>query len=223
MPLATLPTALLFDLDGTLVDTNRLNRSAWRQAVRERGLELDDELYARIVGTHVEFVRDVFAKTYGEHIAFDEILERRLALAAETRKRDGIAPMPGAREILEWASAHGIRCAVGTTTERAIALDILDRASFLGFIEHVVGGDEVVLKKPAPDIYLECANRLNIPAERCLVVEDTDAGARAGEAAGMPFVIVPDLSQPLPETVARAAGLYSSLRDLQRDLSRFVC
>lgn len=206
--------ALLLDLDGTLVDTNRLNRSAWKASLAERGLEMTDVLYARIVGTHVELVNEVFGEVFGKDVPFAELLQRRLELAREIRIRDGIAPMPGARELLDWARGERIRCAVATTTAREIAEDIVIRAGLRDGIELVIGGDEVPQMKPAPDIYLECARRLGVAPSRCFVVEDTSAGAAAGRAAGMPYAVVPDLTTPTAEIAAGAATVCGSLHEL---------
>jgi HAD superfamily hydrolase (TIGR01509 family) len=206
------PDALLFDLDGTLIDSNRLHRRAWQAAAEERGLVLEDEGYARMVGRGVEAVRAVFHDLFGQEAPFAEILARRLALAAEWRS--SLQTRPGAAEVLAWARSRAIRIAVGTTTHRGETLDVLERAGLRSFVEFVVGGDEVIEQKPAPDVYLACARLVGVPPERCLVVEDTSTGALAARRAGIPYVVVPDIVPPEPDIGAGAVAVFASLTEL---------
>jgi len=143
----------------------------------------------------------------------------------------------GLRPVHEWAGgferfwnesfdrldAYGIPRAVATSTRRARAEVKLRQSALLPRFTALVGGDEVAHGKPAPDIYLEAARRLGVPARACLVLEDSDPGVRAALAAGMTPIMVPDLLPPSHDLLARGVIVDSSLTDVAARLAQLAC
>ncbi len=200
-------TALIFDLDGLLIDTESIAIAAGIEALAELGHEVEPDVLLDLVGTdHVEGHRRLVT-----HLGQDVDARRLDALwsaAAERRQRAGIPFKPGADELTRWAAAQGIPRAIATNSgalsaKRKLALTGLD-ARF----ETVVAFDMVENGKPAPDVYLEAARRIGVDPARALAFEDSTMGATAAVAARMTVVQIPDL---IPETHVKAHFVAQSL------------
>jgi HAD superfamily hydrolase (TIGR01509 family) len=184
--------AVLWDMDGTLVDSEQIWTVALTDLARHLGGRLSLPARMAMVGTNM---------TVGIRLLFDDLglpadaaaqAEARAWLAARTAHLfSGPLPWrPGAVDALAVLRAAGLPCALVTNTERAItelALGSLGRHNF----EAVVCGDEVALPKPAPDVYLRATSLLGLPAARCVAIEDSPTGVASAEAAGCPVLVVP--------------------------------
>jgi beta-phosphoglucomutase-like phosphatase (HAD superfamily) len=200
------PTAVIFDMDGLMLDTERLDLALWREVAAAAGLTMPDALHARMVGRRAV---DSLPLLRGQFGAQAEAL--RAAVAARwlaTACGPGLPRKPGLVALLDRLDALRLPRAVATSTARARALVAL--GPLVARFEVITGGDEVVHGKPAPDIYLLAAQRLGqLPAD-CLALEDSPAGVAAAEAAGVPVVMIPDAVQP----VAPPRYLARSLQDI---------
>lgn len=121
-------------------------------------------------------------------------------------------------QLLDLLDAHGIARAVATSTQRERAARKLERNGLLPRFDALVGGDDVQQGKPAPDIFLAAARALGVAPARCLVLEDSNAGARAGLAAEMAVVLVPDLLEPDAAVIALGAHCQPSLLEVADQL-----
>jgi beta-phosphoglucomutase family hydrolase len=180
----------IFDLDGTLVNTMPLHYVAWRDTLREFGLnrDLDEELFYSLGGVPAVKVADIFNRHHGtdfEPIALREVKERRFtALLPEAPL---IAPVVEiARRV---AKTHPVSVASGGPKD--VVLETLVSRGLHMLFPVVVAADDVQHGKPAPDTFLLAARHMNVPADQCLVFEDAELGIQAAEAAGMKWVRVP--------------------------------
>lgn len=202
--------AVIFDMDGLMLDTERVAQDAWRQVGTEWGYDLPDEVYLQVIGRTAEDTARHFKATFGADFPFWEMYERKqqyLYAAVEA----GIPTKPGLFELLTEIERLGLRKAVATSTARPIALKKLEKATLLPYFEAMVCGDEIVNGKPAPDIFLAAAGQLQFDPARCMVLEDSEAGVRGAHAAGMTPVMVPDLKPPTAELAALAAAVLPNL------------
>lgn len=180
----------IFDLDGTLVNTMPLHYAAWRDTLREFGLdrELDVDLFYSLGGVPAMQVADIFNRHHGtayDAIAVREVKERRFtALLPSAPLIDAVVDF--ARRV---AATRPVSVASGGP--RDVVLETLASRGLLPLFPVVVAADDVTHGKPAPDTFLLAAERMGVPAAECLVFEDAELGIQAAEAAGMRWVRVP--------------------------------
>lgn len=196
--------AAIFDMDGLLLDSERPIRAAWLQAAREHGAQLGEDDYQRVIGINVRESEAVLSFLLGGAERYASIRARADQLIDDAR----YAPKAGARELLALLEQKCVARAIASSTVRREMRRRLDAAGLARYVETVTGGDEVPhgRGKPCPDLYLLAARRIGIAPDRCLVFEDSAPGAKAGLAAGMGVVIVPDLKRP-PDDVCEAASM----------------
>jgi len=205
-------TAVIFDMDGLMFDTERLARDAWRRAMAEHGYALDDDLYLAAVGLTLEGACRVFVDAFGPELPIDDVEAAKAGYL-----REMLEPGPplkhGLLDLLDGLEALGLPKAVASATARAEVGRRLARVDLLARFGGVVGGDEVARGKPAPDLFLLAGERLGASPAGCIVFEDSEAGVKAAAAAGMAVVVVPDLVEPSPSVRALATAVLPSLAE----------
>ena len=210
-----LPEAILLDMDGLLLDTEKVAKRAFFYSCKKINFSCSDEEYAQLTG-HGSVLRDKlltsilpkdanithFNQTWWEH--FQEILN------------DEVPAKEGALEFLDYIYSRKIKIAVATSSYTQSAETLLTRAKLRSFIGFIVGGDQVRNAKPAPDIYLKAASCVNVSADSCIAFEDSDVGVMAAHAAGIPVIQIPDIKIPSEKCVALGHLIFDSL-DKARD------
>jgi HAD superfamily hydrolase (TIGR01509 family) len=209
------PRALIFDMDGLILDTEGTYKSSWTQAAKESGFDLTDVLYLKLIGITVADAEQVLATHFGAAFPLLVFRTRAAALYEEIHLRDGLPLKPGIRELLLWAREENIPCAVGTSTVWEEASNRLRHHKILEYFQVVIGGDMVTRGKPHPDIFLKAQEALNVPAADCLVLEDAHSGLLAAHAGGMRSCLIPDLLPPSEESRQLAEGVFDSLHDVR--------
>jgi HAD superfamily hydrolase (TIGR01509 family) len=193
-------------MDGLMLDTEPIYRQAWQRAALAVGHEISDELYLTFVGRRVADCEAMLAQQFGELFPLDDFRSHSNRVGREIVETHGITRKRGLGELLDFLEHNAIPRAVATSTARPTALkclgDLADR------FQSLTTGDEVKEGKPAPDIFLLAASRLSVAPEHCLVLEDSDAGARAADAAGMTVIVVPDLLPPSIHATRVCASLH---------------
>jgi HAD superfamily hydrolase (TIGR01509 family) len=185
-------TAAIFDMDGLLLDSERVIMRAWMESAQEQGLSLSQADFLLVVGYGSEESRARLSTLLGGQRSFQLVLDRaraKLGAAAGV-----VFPLkPGALALLQQLRQRGVPCAVASSTHVQEARRRLAQVGVLEFFQAVAGGDEVPRSKPDPAVYLLAADRLGVAPKCCLAFEDSDHGASAAHAAGLRVVMVPDL------------------------------
>lgn len=180
-------TAVIFDMDGVLVDGEPLHFAAARSLLAEYGAELREDDYRQFIGQTVD---DNFARVqelYGVTVSQAEYQGRYTERVLE-QYRNHSEPTPGARALLESLRDGAVPCGLASSSLRVWVETALDGLGLREFFAVTVAGDEVSRGKPEPEIYLAAASQLGVAPESCLVIEDAPAGIAAGRAAGMRVV-----------------------------------
>jgi HAD superfamily hydrolase (TIGR01509 family) len=184
-------SAIIFDLDGVLADSEPWWSKIDAQLLAEYGVTYRGEYHQNVVGVSYRLAVEFYKKAFGLSVATDEMMRRRGEIATEFfANRVGL--FPNVKEVLEELRQMKLHLAVATSSVSASARPFFDRHQLTGFFEIIVTGEEVERGKPAPDIYLCAAQKLGIPADTCLVVEDALPGVAAAKAASMAVAAIPD-------------------------------
>ena len=212
-------TALVFDMDGLMLDTEPIYRASWQRTAAELGWEITDEGYEPFLGRRTEDAERDLAHRFGPTFPIARF-HGRWPVLWEDIAAAGLAVKPGVHALLDVADRHGLPLALATSTARGLAVRTLGYGGFTPERFRVmVTGDEIAHGKPAPDIYLEAARRLGVPPERCAAFEDSDAGTISAGRAGMTVFQVPDMKVPSADARAAAYRVLASLEEVPRHLT----
>jgi HAD superfamily hydrolase (TIGR01509 family) len=215
---------IIFDMDGLMVDTEPLSRQAWEMAIRPFGHSLDDATYQRMVGLRSDQSLQIMLQTFDLPLTADQLYEQKNAHYRQLRA-NGVPVMPGLWALLEVIEARHLPWGVATSSSRAQAEEVLSQLGLQERCHALAAGNEVPRGKPAPDIYLLAARRLNVAPDRCLALEDSLPGSQAAVAAGMLTVVVPNGRSPgdFPHVHHVLASLYEVITLLANDRGRKTC
>lgn len=215
--------AVLFDMDGLLLDTEAVYTRALLEAAEANGVEMPLEFCHSMIGVPGKECEILIQTFFGPALSIDRFRESfRSSVARELEA--GLEVKAGVAEILDFLESRGLPTAVATSTGRTTADRHLQQAGLLERFKAIVTRDDVERGKPSPDIYLEAARRLGVPPDRCIALEDSHNGLRAAHAAGTMAIMVPDILQPSEEArrqcVAVARDLHEALALLRPAVQR---
>lgn len=180
--------ALIFDMDGTVVDNIAYHEQSWIAWAKQEGLSISEaQLLALTYGTIGEITRRLFPRaTAAEQF---ELGERKEAIYRELY-RPHLAPLPGLEEFLIWARQHALPLAIATAGDAKNINFTIDGLKFRSYFDALVGSGDVRHGKPHPDVYLIAAQKLGVAPEQCVAFEDSVAGVEASRRAGMKCIVV---------------------------------
>lgn len=208
------PLALIFDMDGLLLDTEGVYQRSWSAAAADLGYTLTNDIYMMLIGITIADCEKRLVEQFGSAFPLEQFRADARERYLEIVEKDGIPLKPGVIEALDWADARGLPCGIGTSTVTAEARDRLVRHGILERFITVVGGDQISHGKPDPEIFLKVAKALGAAPGDCLVFEDAHSGVRAAHAGGIPVALVPDLLPATDEIAAMTVGVFPSLLDV---------
>ena len=214
--------AVLWDMDGVLIDSEPLWTVAETELAEHYGRPWTDEVKALVVGTRLDVAVPAILRHFGQEHGPEEVrrastllLERMVELYAAPQQL-----MPGAGELLTSLRAEGLPVALVSSSFRVLVDAVL--AQGVGPFELTLAGDEVVDAKPHPEPYLTAARRLGVPAAQCVVIEDSPSGVAAAEAAGCAVLAVPSVRGVLFDPAARRHVAPSLVDVTVQDLRALV-
>ncbi len=212
--------AVIFDLDGLLIDSEPIYRSAWQSAAADLGYELSHDLYLSLIGLCDRDAEDALIQVFGSEFPLARFRVLWPVRWRDQVDRSGIPIKPGLWDFLKVIEKHRLPVAVATSSDTKQVHMSLSAAGLHRRFSCIVTGDQLPKGKPAPDIFLEAAGRLGVLPHHCLVLEDSEAGVLAAKAAGMTVLMIPDLKQPSPQTAALAHGVFTSLKEAAQFVER---
>jgi HAD superfamily hydrolase (TIGR01509 family) len=211
--------AAIFDMDGTMFDTERLRFTTIRQASTQLfGQPISDDILMGSLGLSARKAEELAKSRYGEHYPYAAIRKKADELELAHIRKHGVPVKDGLNEVLERLKKSGLLMAVATSSRRAIAEEYLINANVMKYFDITVCGDEVKRGKPHPEIFLTAANELNCQPEQCLMFEDSENGLLSAAAAGGLAILIKDIKEPASEIKQKALEAYDSMPQFLCDL-----
>lgn len=206
--------AVIFDMDGVLIDTEKWLNRYWRQAAAEAGFDMKQEHALAIRSLAGKYAGPYLQSIYGEKFSYWTIRERRKELMKEHIAKHGIEKKPGVDEVLDYLKAQGIRAAVATATDPVRTREYLTKIGVYDKFDRIICATMVENGKPKPDIYLYACEQIGERPEDCIAVEDSPNGVRSAVDAGLRTIMVPDLTGADEETAKLITAEAETLFDL---------
>ncbi len=213
----------VFDMDGVLIDTEKLYVRFWRQSAADFGYNMTEEHVFGIRSLARKFANARLKNIFGEDFPCVQIREHRTELMDAYIAEHGIEPKKGLFTMLDHLRYMGIKTAVATATPVERAKKMLDKIGALPYFDAVVGGDMIRCGKPEPDIYLAAAAELGLPPENCAAFEDSPNGIRSAYSAGCRAVMIPDLTPPDEDILPMLSAVYDSLDEAVSFFENWGC
>ncbi|WDY55912.1 bifunctional mannitol-1-phosphate dehydrogenase/phosphatase [Pseudomonas sp. PSKL.D1] len=213
----------IFDMDGTMFDTERLRFKTLKQASLEIfGKALSEHTLIGSLGLSAKKAEALAKAHNGDAFPYAQIRQRADELELEYVRNHGVPIKPGLLEVLERLRKSGLTLAVATSSRRAIAEEYLINANVLKYFDITVCGDEVSQGKPHPEIFLRAARALNCEPGQCFMVEDSENGLLSAIRAEGQAILIEDIKPPAPEVKAGALMAYRGMHAFLADLSECV-
>jgi HAD superfamily hydrolase (TIGR01509 family) len=206
-----IPGAVIFDMDGLMLDTERPMVELWLKASANLGYSMDSETICRTIGIDIRVSEQIYKSAYGKSFPYATVRAELFRLWNEAVEREGIAVKPGLSILLDRLEELKIPWAVATSTETDKVRWKLSKAGLEGRFPILACGEEVQRGKPAPDIFLLAAGRLGKKPAECIGFEDSPAGLEGLKAAGIRSVFIKDMLEPPPEILAGVWRRYNDL------------
>ena len=205
---------VLFDMDGVVLDTEKLYTHFWMEAAHFYGFPMTREQALGMRSLGGGAAQEQIRRYFGDEADYFAIRAKRIEMMNAFVEENGVEPKPGIRELLSFLKEKGIRCAITSSAGLPTIRAHLGQVGIADRFDALCSGKDVPQGKPAPDIYLHGAETLGLAPEECLAIEDSPTGITSAFRAGTHPVIVPDQDQPGQETLDMCFGKADSLMDV---------
>jgi beta-phosphoglucomutase family hydrolase len=179
--------AVIFDLDGVIVESERAHIESEKQVMRKYGIEIGEDELHTFTGTTAKHMFTELKRKYRLDAPLERLLEEKDEILFRLLEEDS-EPTKGVLEVIRKLRMLRVKLAIASSSRRKLLKFLVDKLGVEGFFDVIVSGDDIVFGKPDPEIFLKCAERLGVRVECCVVVEDAELGVLAAKRAGMKCV-----------------------------------
>lgn len=201
----------IFDMDGLMIDSERIVYNGWQRLMDERGYNYDIEVYKQTVGKRKKEDEQFYYEKYGSDFPYAELSNIQRESYIKLVKTEGVPAKKGLYEILEFLKKGGVKIALATSTSRSTTLLNLRSLNVESYFDALVCGEDVVNGKPHPEVFLIAAEKIGVAPENCVALEDSINGIKSAFAANMTTIMVPDYVQPTDELLPMISCLCKDL------------
>lgn len=177
--------AVIFDMDGVLIDSEPVHFEANKRIMKDFGYELEYEYYKQFIGSTLSHMWQVLKEDYDIEDEIEILNKMSEQGSKDIIGKDGYIKIPGACELVEMFSSNNLRLAVASSSSTGNIEDVVSSLGIKQYFDIIVSGLDVSYPKPAPDIFLNAAELLKVDSSECIVIEDSSNGVKAAKAAGM--------------------------------------
>ncbi|MGB7606642.1 MAG: HAD family phosphatase [Lutisporaceae bacterium] len=204
-------SAVIFDMDGLMFDTEKMAFEGWKQAGKSAGFDITDEIILASIGRTKVDTEKIMKQHFGEAFPYTELRNQRVIYSQNYIKSNGMPIKLGLLKLLDFLNEKGIKTAVATSSDRIRTEENLKCCNILDKFDNIVCGEEVERGKPEPDIFLLAAKKLGFRPAECIVLEDSENGIKAAYKAGMRTIMIPDMITPTDDIKKLTHQIFESL------------
>lgn len=202
--------AVIFDLDGTVLDTEKLLVKYWCAAANEFGFPMEREHALQLRSLARKYAEPLLKEWFGQECDYMTLRNRRMELMTAHIAEHGLDVKPGIKELLVYLGENGYKRAVATATDLNRAGNYLKSVDLFDYFDNIISAHQVKNGKPKPDVYIHAVSVLGLTAEECIAVEDSPNGVISASDAGCRTIMIPDLTYPDEDLKSRIFAVCES-------------
>ena len=201
--------AIIFDMDGLMIDSERVTFECYQEILKGMNLTMDEEFYKTLLGIYQRFY-DV----YGNDFPIEDVIKDVHALMAKRFETEGVPIKTGLKSLLEYLKENNYKTIVATSSNRDRVDTILSQAQITDYFDDSICGDEVTKGKPNPEVFLKSCQKLGVNVDEAIVLEDSEAGIQASYDAGIKVICIPDMKYPEKQYEEKTFKILKDLNDV---------
>ena len=188
--------AIIFDMDGLMIDSERVTFECYQERLKDMNLTMDEEFYKTLLGKPIKGIYQRFYDVYGNDFPIQNVIQDVHQLMAERFETEGVPVKKGLVELLHYLKDNNYKTMVATSSNRDRVDKILAQAKITEFFDDSICGDEVTKGKPNPEVFLKSCQKLGVNVDEAIVLEDSEAGIQASYDANIKVICIPDMKYP---------------------------
>ena len=188
--------AIIFDMDGLMIDSERVTFECYQERLKDMNLTMDEEFYKTLLGKPINGIYQRFYDVYGNDFPIQNVIQDVHQLMAERFETEGVPVKKGLVELLHHLKDNNYKTIVATSSNRDRVDKILAQAKITEFFDDSICGDEVTKGKPNPEVFLKSCQKLGVNVDEAIVLEDSEAGIQASYDANIKVICIPDMKYP---------------------------
>ena len=188
--------AIIFDMDGLMIDSERVTFECYQEILKGMNLTMDEEFYKTLLGKPLKGIYQRFYDVYGNDFPIEDVIKDVHALMAKRFETEGVPIKTGLKSLLEYLKEKNYKTIVATSSNRDRVDTILSQAQITDYFDDSICGDEVTKGKPNPEVFLKSCQKLGVNVYEAIVLEDSEAGIQASYDAGIKVICIPDMKYP---------------------------
>lgn len=206
--------AVIFDMDGLMIDSERVTFEGYQKVMKDMGLDISKEFYVTLLGRTIPVAKKLFQDVYGDDFDLDSVIPLVHQYMADLFDNEGVPIKKGLLPLLKYLKENGYKTIVATSSQRKRVDHILELAQIKDYFDDSICGDEVEHGKPNPEVFLRSCQKLGVQTDEAIVLEDSEAGIQAAHSGHIKVICIPDMKYPDDEYAQMTTEIFHSLEDV---------